>query len=479
MISSSLNQGSQMPGMFPETEEVPSPTVPENDLRGRQTPRHTSFNFLRRGKSMERVKSGRSVSGGKLSKKQFAQAKEQDLLQQQREAANIPKPMLPDIARAPQMETFGGEDARPDSVAIVSNKMGGYSPGRDLPSGVADMTRSNGPHNVPLPPMPGNKKGDYVDPYARTESMTHRGRNSYASSAMSTINSPRRVRRRKDPTPFNILIVGARNSGKTSFIEFLRTSLALPPRKQRPSVHDDPLDAQQHTSSRSSPNFTSHYLETEMDDGERIGVTLWDSEGLDKSIVDLQLREMSSFLESKFEDTFNEETKVIRSPGVRDTHIHCVILVLDPLRLDLNIGAAKKAPGKLNGGFINGKSYMQPSTPSRLGVLEENLDFQVLRALQGKTTVIPVISKADTVTTAHMTQLKRAVWESLQKANLDPLEALSLEDDDDDDDDDTSSSDDSILIRPKHNSKRFDERDEDAEYLRPSPSIPTRHTHRQ
>ena len=215
-----------------------------------------------------------------------------------------------------------------------------------------------------------------------------------------------------------------------------------------------------------------------MDDGERIGVTLWDSEGLDKSLVDLQLREMSSFLESKFEDTFNEETKVVRSPGVRDTHIHCVILVLDPLRLGLNIGSAKKAQGKSNGGFINGKSYMQPSTSSHLGVLEENLDFQVLRALQGKTTVIPVISKADTVTTAHMTQLKRAVWESLKKANLDPLEALSLEDSDDDDDD-TSSSDDSILIKPKHNSKRFDERDEDAEYLRPSPSRPTHHTHHQ
>lgn len=40
------------------------------------------------------------------------------------------------------------------------------------------------------------------DPYARTESMTHRGRYSYASSAISTLNSPRRVRRRKDPTPF-------------------------------------------------------------------------------------------------------------------------------------------------------------------------------------------------------------------------------------------------------------------------------------
>jgi hypothetical protein len=60
------------------------------------------------------------------------------------------------------------------------------------------------PGNIPIPPMPSNgvKKGDWVDPYARTESMTHRGRYSYASSAVSTINSPRRVRRRKDPTPF-------------------------------------------------------------------------------------------------------------------------------------------------------------------------------------------------------------------------------------------------------------------------------------
>ena len=41
-----------------------------------------------------------------------------------------------------------------------------------------------------------------ADPYGRTESMTHRGRYSYASSAASTVNSPRRVRRRKDPTSY-------------------------------------------------------------------------------------------------------------------------------------------------------------------------------------------------------------------------------------------------------------------------------------
>src|SRR5215471_21206402 len=110
-------------------------------------------------------------------------------------------------------------------------------------------------------------------------------------------------------------------------------------------------------------NFTSHYLETEIDH-ERVGLTLWDSQGLDRNVVDLQLREITSFLESKFEETFNEEMKVIRAPGVRDTHIHCAFLILDPARLDANIAAAQKAA--------------KPSAVRVVGGLDEDLDLQVL-----------------------------------------------------------------------------------------------------
>lgn len=182
--------------------------------------------------------------------------------------------------------------------------------------------------------------------------------------------------------------------------------------------------------------FTPHYLETEVDH-ERIGVTIWDSQGLEKKFVDLQLREMSSFLESKFEETFTEEQKVVRAPGVRDTHIHCVFLILDPSRLDSNLAHARKQ---------NKISAARFDEPLRLmGALDEDLDVQVLKTLQGKTTVIPVISKADTITTNHMSMLKRQVWDSLKQAKLDPLEALAFGEDDDEDSGD-----------------RFDERDEDA-----------------
>ena len=220
----------------------------------------------------------------------------------------------------------------------------------------------------------------------------------------------------------SILIVGTRGAGKTSFVEFLKTALALPSHK-RPTrrFDDDDLD----TPVPVSGNFVSQFLETEIE-GERVGVTLWDSEGLEKSVVDLQLREMSAFVETKFEETFAEEMKVVRSPGVQDTHIHVVFMILDPTRLDRNIAAARKLT---TNGYQNGSKGTVGSRS--VGGLDEDLDLQVLRTLHGKTTVIPIISKADTVTTKHMNVLKRAVWESIKQAKLDPLEALGLDDDND------------------------------------------------
>lgn len=226
-------------------------------------------------------------------------------------------------------------------------------------------------------------------------------------------------------TEYSILVIGTRSSGKSSFINFLRTSFALPGRKQRPRLQEDIFDNPS-SLTRAFPNFTSQYLETEIED-ERIGLTLWDSQfGLEANMVDLQLREISSFLESKFEDTLTEEMKVFRSPGVRDSHIHCIFLLLDPLRLDVNIAAARSNPKSK--ALANGNSFVGPTISSAVGALDEDLDVQVLRMLKNKSTVVPIIAKADTITSAHMAHLKQAVWESLKRSDLDTLEALSQDD---------------------------------------------------
>lgn len=165
--------------------------------------RRPSFSFLRRSKSTERVTPSRSASGAKLTKRQRAFTRDQELLKEQ-----IPPrpPQIPDLPRPPKLQTFGGEVLRPDSLAILSNKAGDFNQHQRIVS-KASMEQPSPrtyPH-VPIPPIPGSSpgsNGDSTDPYGRSESMTNRGRYSYASSAVSTINNPRKMRRRKDPTPF-------------------------------------------------------------------------------------------------------------------------------------------------------------------------------------------------------------------------------------------------------------------------------------
>lgn len=207
-----------------------------------------------------------------------------------------------------------------------------------------------------------------------------------------------------------------------------------------------------HTPSASAgafPTFTSQYVETGAEN-ERIGVTLWDSEGLKANVVDIQIQKIASFIESKFEDTFNEENQVARAPGFKDSHIHCVFLILDPVRLDANLAASQSA-SEINGYRARANSFANRRPDLSPSGLDENLDLNVLRGLKGKTTVIPIIAKADTITSGHMSHLKRAVWESLIKNGLETLEAINQEDEDDSD----SSSE-------YGGTSGLDERDEDA-----------------
>jgi hypothetical protein len=125
------------------------------------------------------------------------------------------------------------DDSRPDSVAIFNaaayvptsapqiRSTANFSrPGTMAPApstgpyssspaytnrGLSFASSSSPPDPRPRPN--GIASGEYVaiDSVSRTESMTHRGRFSYASNSTTNVNavhSPRRVRRKKDPTPF-------------------------------------------------------------------------------------------------------------------------------------------------------------------------------------------------------------------------------------------------------------------------------------
>ena len=202
-----------------------------------ERPRRSSFSFLRRSKSRESV-ARRSESDGKRklarrsnksqSKKEAAAARER--------AQQLPPPKLPSYHNLPRLNSpfdEGGSTTNtttttknnsntastvnsttnlnsfPPSAFSRSNpSRSGYNPNAfyqrynnnnmEKPPGSAQ--------DVPVPRVPESSTGSVMsdkpaDPYGRTESMTNRGRYSYASTAISgNVNSPRRIRRRKDPT---------------------------------------------------------------------------------------------------------------------------------------------------------------------------------------------------------------------------------------------------------------------------------------
>ena len=446
MRSTTPQQYSNNTGQSPRDKIPISPTTtndpsePNGSLR-----RRGSFSFLRRSKSRERSVSDGGMPQRKLSKKASKRMREEEMRKMKDSIPPRP-PRIPAVPTQPELKPFGGEDSKPSSTSITSNRAAGLYPQRlaqKTSQGATGSAFYQGmpvPPVPPIPPIPGYTpgQGGFFD---TGESMANRGRYSYASSAISTINSPRKIRRRKDPAPFkyatcamyeyslmkySILVLGSRGSGKTSFVNFLQSSLILPLSKRRRSAPDE-FENPPLASEAAFPNFTSQYVETEVE-GERIGVTLWDSEGLQESMVDLQLKEMVNFVESKFEDTFTEESKVARAPGFRDTHIHCAFMLLDPQRLDSNVVIDQKAK-QVNGAKAKANSFHKNKPEPIPGGLDQNLDLSVLRALKGKTTVVPIISKADSTTTAHITYLKRAVWESLKQNGLDSLEALEKDDD--------------------------------------------------
>lgn len=181
--------------------DIPLPSVPESNDGQEQPRRRGSFSFLRRTKSGSQLSTKRTPSGGKLIKKQKVAAREQEMAHQ-----TIPPqpPIIPAIPRPNRLQAFGGDEPRPDSMTIASDRATGTQ------ENTSKFPETNHPAlygNVPIPPIPRDSQEGrgYVDPYARTESMTNRGRYSYASSAVSTINGPRKIRRRKDPTPFKYL----------------------------------------------------------------------------------------------------------------------------------------------------------------------------------------------------------------------------------------------------------------------------------
>jgi hypothetical protein len=196
--SSSQQSNSRAPQPGSGGEEVPPvPSLPATRIGQAhqaaalaQHNRDTSYSSSRKGSS----EGGRNM----LRKSSKLKQQERERLEQERIARqNAPAPQLQGLSPLPNIKGFGGEDnSNNPNTANFSRPYGSNMPasGYNSSSSPAYAVRGG------VSPAVGKDSGEYVE---RHESMTNRGRYSYASSTVGVnVSSPRRVRRRKDPTPF-------------------------------------------------------------------------------------------------------------------------------------------------------------------------------------------------------------------------------------------------------------------------------------
>lgn len=211
------------------------PSPPPNRSFDDPEQERTSTSFFRsRSRSRSKSREGRPNMlrrGSKARQQQLAQQAE--LERREREAQMLPKqpPRLPSHNPLPGMPTFGGDDTRPDSIAMFNqnahsnrgpppsnyshphaqipaqtaanfSRPGNMAVHRENSSSPAYALRGKSASASPPPAAAATANGEEAT--ERTASMTNRGRYDYTPSAAQSghVNSPRRMRRRKDPTAF-------------------------------------------------------------------------------------------------------------------------------------------------------------------------------------------------------------------------------------------------------------------------------------
>ena len=192
-------------GRSSNNDVPPVPSLPATRIAQAQ------YDHRRSPSSSRRKVSGEGLN--MLRKSSRMRREEQERLEAERQARlNQPAPKLPSHNPLPGIDTFGGDIdssssprqnfSRPgNAFAMNSNTNNSSSPAYAVRSAHGSSASPEEARGRP------NGYGEYVPDsshVSRTESMANRGRYSYASStaAVNNVNSPRRVRRRKDPTPF-------------------------------------------------------------------------------------------------------------------------------------------------------------------------------------------------------------------------------------------------------------------------------------
>ncbi|CCH61991.1 hypothetical protein TBLA_0G00420 [Henningerozyma blattae CBS 6284] len=147
---------------------------------------------------------------------------------------------------------------------------------------------------------------------------------------------------------------------------------------------DEDITSSEESSEKPSSGATPFHLPKRKKENALFHLNLIITHGLGENLdEDEYITEISKHFERQFDLTISEETRINRNPRYKDTRIHVALYFIE------NTGHGLK-----------------------------EIDIKLMKLLAKYTTVLPIISKADSYTTQELTSLKKFIMKDIEKYNI-------------------------------------------------------------
>ncbi|KAJ1982526.1 Cell division control protein 11 [Dimargaris xerosporica] len=226
-----------------------------------------------------------------------------------------------------------------------------------------------GYHPIAKPPLGGDKSQGFSSFQPRPGS--HRWKNA------------------KKGLQFTVMTVGCPGLGRTTFVNTLCAKQVIPaPEFADPDSAHEILPM----------SFKSYNVEME-EDGIKIALTVVDTPGFGNGINNEEhFKQIVQYIESRYEETLAEETRIKRNPKFKDNRVHALLY------------------------FI---------TPTGHGLRE--LDIKLMKRVGNRVNVIPLVAKSDSLTLDELRVFKQRVMEDIENFQI-PIYNFPYDPEEDDED---------------------------------------------
>ncbi|KAH6912615.1 Septin-domain-containing protein [Coprinopsis sp. MPI-PUGE-AT-0042] len=240
-------------------------------------------------------------------------------------------------------------------------------------------------------------------------------------------------RRARVPPTFNLMVTGAKGTGKTSLLRLLLETAEVSPT----ATPDQKiaLEGFLKGSTKSTQTIQAACVEISESRFDRILFSVIDTPGLDfqegrELKLERQVNAVIKYIDQQYADTMSEESKVVRQ-NKGDQHIHLCIYLVDPASI-MTQGERRalssyplatrsevtvsQSPGSSQD--ADAASEEEPSDSDERLTMSPT-ELRIIRRIAAKANVLPVIARADSLTDEKLDAVKDAIRAGMSEAGID------------------------------------------------------------